>query len=147
MIAGTHAKAIRAMDGGTLHSVFNHRPEGARKLADAHGIRAFSSMDEFLADPELDIVTVCTPSGAHFEPAHAAIRAGKLTPEKRADLQRLIRDRLDRANERHNTRAAATAWLASPNTNTRLPVAVALSQSLQAVSTWLVAAANSSVRM
>jgi UDP-N-acetyl-2-amino-2-deoxyglucuronate dehydrogenase len=76
-IAGTHANAIRAMNGGTLHSVFNHRPEGARKLADAHGIRAFSTMDEFLADPELDIVTICTPSGAHFEPALAAIRAGK----------------------------------------------------------------------
>jgi len=77
MIAGTHAKAISAMNGGTLHSVCNHRPEGAQKFAEAHGMRAFSSMDEFLSDPELDIVTVCTPSGAHFEPALAAIRAGK----------------------------------------------------------------------
>lgn len=77
MIAAIHARAIQAMAGGTLHSVFNHRPEGARKFADTHDIRAFSSMDEFFADPELDIVTVCTPSGAHFEPALAAIRAGK----------------------------------------------------------------------
>lgn len=77
MIAGTHAKAIRAMEDGTLHSVFNHRPEGARRLADEFGIRSFSSMDAFLADPELEIVSVCTPSGAHFDPALAAIRAGK----------------------------------------------------------------------
>lgn len=77
MIAATHAKAILAMAGGALHSVCNHRHEGALKFADAHGILAFSRMDEFLADPQLDIVTVCTPSGAHFEPALAAIRAGK----------------------------------------------------------------------
>ena len=77
MIAGTHALAIEAMAGGTLHSVYNHRAEGARKLAAKHGVKAFSEMDEFLADPELEIVTICTPSGAHFEPALATIRAGK----------------------------------------------------------------------
>ena len=77
MIAGTHARAIHAMPGGTLHSVFNHRHEGARRLAGEHGIRAFATMNEFLADPHLDIVTICTPSGAHFDPAMAAIRAGK----------------------------------------------------------------------
>ena len=77
MIAGTHAKAIRAMDGSTLHSVFNHRPDGAHQFAETYDIRAFSNMDEFLADPELEIVTICTPSGAHFNPALAAIRAGK----------------------------------------------------------------------
>ena len=77
MIARIHAQAIAAMDGGTLHSVFNHRAEGAATLAAAHGIRAFSDFGEFLADPELDIVTICTPSGAHFEPALAALAAGK----------------------------------------------------------------------
>jgi len=77
MIAGTHAKAIRAMPGCTLHSVFNHRPEGAAKFADQFGIRAYHNMDAFLTDSEIDIVTVCTPSGAHLDPALAAIRAGK----------------------------------------------------------------------
>ncbi len=77
MIASVHAKAIAAMSGGTLHSVFNHRAEGAAKLASEHGIRAFSDLAEFLTDPELDIVTICTPSGAHFEPALAALASGK----------------------------------------------------------------------
>lgn len=77
MIAGTHAKAIAAMRGGSLHSVFNHRAAGAEKLAAECGIRAFSDLAEFLADPDLDIVTVCTPSGAHMEPALAALAAGK----------------------------------------------------------------------
>ena len=30
-----------------------------------------------LADPEVDIVTICTPSGAHMEPAVEAAKAGK----------------------------------------------------------------------
>jgi predicted dehydrogenase len=77
MIAGLHAKAIEAMEGGTLHSVYNHRAEGAVRLAAAHGVAAHSDLTEFLADPELEIVTICTPSGAHFEPALAALEAGK----------------------------------------------------------------------
>lgn len=76
-IAGTHARAIAAMQGASLRSVFNHRAEGAEKLAAGHGVRAFSDLAGFLADPDLDIVTVCTPSGAHFEPALAALAAGK----------------------------------------------------------------------
>ena len=77
MIARLHARAIVEMDGGTLHSVFNHRAEGARQFAAEHGVRAFSDLSEFLADPDLEIVTVCTPSGAHLEPVLAALGAGK----------------------------------------------------------------------
>jgi UDP-N-acetyl-2-amino-2-deoxyglucuronate dehydrogenase len=77
MIAKLHAKAITAMAGSSLHSVCNHRAEGARKLGAEYGVPAFSDMAEFLADPELEIVTVCTPSGAHYEPALAALKAGK----------------------------------------------------------------------
>lgn len=77
IIARVHAHAIREMSGGTLHSVFNHRAEGARQLAAEHGVRAFSDLSEFLADPELDVVTICTPSGAHYEPALAALQAGR----------------------------------------------------------------------
>lgn len=77
MIGSFHAKAITAMTGGTLHSVFNIREEGARKLADEYGAIAFSNFEKFLADPELEIVTIATPSGAHLEPALAALKAGK----------------------------------------------------------------------
>jgi predicted dehydrogenase len=77
MIAAVHAQAIQAMTGSALHSVFNHRAAGAAKFADEHGVRAYCDLAEFLADTELDIVTICTPSGAHYEPALAALAAGK----------------------------------------------------------------------
>lgn len=72
-----HAEAIRAMDGGTLHSVYNHRAEKAAALAAEFGVKSFSDLTEFLADPELEIVTIATPSGAHFDPSIAALMAGK----------------------------------------------------------------------
>lgn len=77
MIGHFHAKAINAMTGGTLHSIYNLRQEGADKLASEYGGKAFSDLAEFLADDELDIVTVATPSGAHLEPTLAALNAGK----------------------------------------------------------------------
>lgn len=77
MIAKVHAKAITAMTGSSLHAVFNHHAEGARRLAAEFEVAAVANLHEFLADPELEIVTICTPSGAHFEPTLAALQAGK----------------------------------------------------------------------
>ena len=77
MIGHFHAKAITAMTGGTLHSVFDLRQEAADKLAHEYGAKAFSNIAEFLAEPELEIVTVGTPSGAHLDPTLAALKAGK----------------------------------------------------------------------
>ena len=77
MIGRFHAKAIQAMTGGTLHSVFAKRPEAAAEFAGEFGVIPHSDLEAFLADPELDIVTIATPSGAHLEPALAAFAAGK----------------------------------------------------------------------
>jgi UDP-N-acetyl-2-amino-2-deoxyglucuronate dehydrogenase len=72
-----HARAIRAMTGGTLHSVFTKRADAADAFAREHSIRGYSELGAFLADPALDIVTIATPSGAHLEPTLAALAAGK----------------------------------------------------------------------
>lgn len=77
MIGHFHAKAITAMTGGELHSVFDLRAEAAEKLASEYGAKPYSDLAAFLADPELEIVTVGTPSGAHLDPSLAALNAGK----------------------------------------------------------------------
>jgi UDP-N-acetyl-2-amino-2-deoxyglucuronate dehydrogenase len=77
MIGHFHAKAITAMSGGELHSVFDLRAEAAEKLATEYGAKAYSDLAAFLADPELEIVTVGTPSGSHLDPSLAALNAGK----------------------------------------------------------------------
>ena len=77
MIGQFHGKAIEAMAEGELHSVFDLRAEAAAKLAEQFGAKSYSDLHEFLADDELQVVTVGTPSGAHLDPAMAALQAGK----------------------------------------------------------------------
>lgn len=77
MISGFHAKAIQAMSGGELEGVAGRSAQTAEAFALEHGTRAFASVEDMLAQDTIDIVTIGTPSGAHFEPAMAAIEAGK----------------------------------------------------------------------
>lgn len=76
-MAEVHAQAIRAMAGGSLQAVLGRRPQAAQAFAARHGIRPCSNLDEFLASPDLDVVTIATPSGAHLEFVLAAAQAGK----------------------------------------------------------------------
>ena len=77
MIAAFHAKAIQAT-GGTLVACCDTRAEAADKLAGQYrDCKPYHDLKKFLADKNIDIVTVGTPSGAHLEPALAAAEAGK----------------------------------------------------------------------
>jgi len=77
MIGGFHAKAIAAMANGELGGVAGRVPERTAAFADQHKTRGYESLDAMLADPGIEIVTIGTPSGAHFDPAMAAIEAEK----------------------------------------------------------------------
>ena len=77
MIARFHAQALRDMPDAALHAVFDAIPERAESMAKEFGVKAYATLDDFLADPAIEIVTVCTPSGAHLDPALAALQAGK----------------------------------------------------------------------
>lgn len=108
MIGNFHAKAITAMTGGELHSVFDLRQESADKLAGEFGAKGYSNIDEFLADPELEIVTVGTPSGAHLEPSLAALNAGKhVICEKPLEITTERIDQLVDAAEKNGKTLAA----------------------------------------
>lgn len=76
-IAGFHAKAIKAMQGSELLGVANRNAESAQALAHEYSTHAYASIDAMLADPALEIISIATPSGAHLDPALAAIQAGK----------------------------------------------------------------------
>jgi len=44
MIGRLHARAISAMEGGSLRSVFNHRGEKARAVGEEFGVPAFDDL-------------------------------------------------------------------------------------------------------
>lgn len=77
MIAGFHARAIAAMSGAQLVAVYARRKEAAAEMAGEFGGTAYDDLDAFLGHDGLDVVTICTPSGAHLEPVVAAAKAGK----------------------------------------------------------------------
>ncbi|MBA4031564.1 MAG: oxidoreductase [Planctomyces sp.] len=77
MIAHFHAKAIKSIRGASLNACYNSSPQKAIDFAAEHGGVACATIDELLARPDIDVVCVCTPSGAHVEPAVAAAKAKK----------------------------------------------------------------------
>lgn len=77
MIANFHARAIQDAQGAHLVGCSSRRAEPAQEFASKHDCRAFDSLEAMLADPEIGAVTICSPSGAHLDPALAAAAAGK----------------------------------------------------------------------
>lgn len=76
-IAGIHAQAIEAMEKGALEAVCDSAPERAKAFAESRGCHWHSTPEELIADPNIDIVCICVPSGLHAVYAVMAARAGK----------------------------------------------------------------------
>lgn len=78
MIADFHAQAIAATQGGKLVGIATRNAENGRAFAQKRGVPfVTTSVEELVARPDIQVVCITTPSGAHLEPALAAIRAGK----------------------------------------------------------------------
>jgi len=77
MISRFHARAVEDIRGAKIVACFDNFTSAAERYADDIGCTAYSKIEDMLADPAVDIVTICTPSGAHMEPAVAAAKAGK----------------------------------------------------------------------
>lgn len=77
MISRFHAKAIAEIRGARLVACFDNVAAAATRLAAEQSCRSYDKLPDLLADSDVDVVTICTPSGAHLEPAVAAAKAGK----------------------------------------------------------------------
>ena len=80
MIAEYHTRAINEIENARVIGAWSRNPANAAKvaaLAAGGGCATFTDLDRLLAQPGLDVVCICTPSGAHLEPAVQAARAGK----------------------------------------------------------------------
>ena len=77
MIANFHAKAIENIAGAKLTACFDMIPGAVDRFAATQKCTGYHKLDEMLADPKVDVVTICTPSGVHMDPAVAAAKAGK----------------------------------------------------------------------
>ena len=67
-----------------LHAVLERKPAGpggklqARFGAEAaHGVTIYNTLDQVLADPEVELVIIGTPSETHYDFAKRTLEAGK----------------------------------------------------------------------
>ena len=72
-----HAAAIRATEGAELICACGSTAESTERFSKEQGCRIAASVREVLPDPELDVITLCTPSGLHAEETLAVFEAGK----------------------------------------------------------------------
>ena len=108
MIANFHAKAIGDIRGANVVACFDSFAQSAQRFAHANQCVAYDSLKAMLANPKVDIVTICTPSGAHMEPAVAAAKAGKhVIIEKPLEITLKRCDRIIAACEDNNVVCSA----------------------------------------
>ena len=95
VIAAVHAEAIAALPGAALVAVTDVAAPAAAAFAGARGCAAEPDLDALLARPDVDVLSVCAPSGLHAEIGIRAAKAGKhLVVEKPVDVTLDAADRL-----------------------------------------------------
>ncbi|MCL2381056.1 MAG: Gfo/Idh/MocA family oxidoreductase [Treponema sp.] len=77
MIAEFHVKAIKELDGCRFAGGYNPRPGRAAEFCAKHGGTGYDDLNAFMANKDIDIVTIATPSALHLDGAVAAAKAGK----------------------------------------------------------------------
>jgi predicted dehydrogenase len=79
MIARFHARALAEVPGTRLTALVSRSTQRAKAMADELGLTCdlVTDLGAVLSRPDVHIVIVTTPSGAHLEPAVAAASAGK----------------------------------------------------------------------
>ena len=108
MISDFHARAIEDVRGIKLVACFDRNASAAEAFAEAQCITGYDQLSAMLDDPKVDIVSICTPSGAHMEPAVAAAKSGKhVIVEKPLEITLKRCDQIISACEENNVCLAA----------------------------------------
>lgn len=76
-IAPKHAESIVALPEAELIGVCDIVPERAQAFADKYGAKPYTDYTEMLKNPDIDVITVATPSDLHAPIGVAAAKAGK----------------------------------------------------------------------
>jgi len=102
-VASIHAQAINALESANLVGIFSLDAAEAEILAESSSCRIYNTLEEMGADKEIDFVSICTPSGAHMEPAvFMAQKHKNLIIEKPLEVTLKRCDRIIQAAKENN---------------------------------------------
>src|SRR6476620_2900859 len=78
-VSGAHIAAINATAQAQVTAVYSSRKLDPAEVSNRHGgsIRCFNDLSEMLADPDVQVVSICSYPQDHARHAIAAARAGK----------------------------------------------------------------------
>jgi UDP-N-acetyl-2-amino-2-deoxyglucuronate dehydrogenase len=107
-IGAVHAEVISQLPQARLVAVSSRTVASAKRLGHKHKVPVYGDYNEMFARPEVDVVSLCTPSGARAEIAEAAARAGKhIVSEKPLEVSLERVDRITKACDMHHVKLAA----------------------------------------
>ncbi len=105
LIARVHAEAIKAIPGARLVAVWGRDELRTRELAEFYDARAMTDYGAMLSRSDVQIVSICTPSGTHADLGIPAAAAGKhVLVEKPIEISLSRADELIRACDLHRVR-------------------------------------------
>lgn len=76
-VAIHHVKSINELPNARLVAICSSTPERAQLAQEKFKVTAYSSVEEMLEHPDIDVVCICTASGNHLEPTLLAAQKGK----------------------------------------------------------------------
>lgn len=119
LIADWHAQSVKILEKTKpvkLYAVTDTVAERAKTFADKYGIKVFASVEEMLSSPEIDVVSICTPSGFHSSLACDAARHGKnIVVEKPMAITKEQLDEVEKTCDRYNVKLSSISQLRYEN--------------------------------
>lgn len=76
-ISSSHFTGIERAEEAELVAVCDANEKRAEEYGIKHNVKAYTDYEKLLADPDVDVVCLCTPSGMHAEQTIMAAEAGK----------------------------------------------------------------------
>ena len=77
MISEFHADGLAEVDNTKLVAVSSRGEANRERMTQKYGCDGYADYKEMVQRDDIDVICICTPSGAHLEPALAAAAAGK----------------------------------------------------------------------
>ena len=104
-IADFHAKAVQSLENAKLIGICGTNPNKVKMLAAKYLCKVFNDTSEIVQSPDIDIIIIATPSGAHLVPAIDAAKNRKhVLCEKPLEISLERIDSMIKAHEKNGTR-------------------------------------------
>jgi UDP-N-acetyl-2-amino-2-deoxyglucuronate dehydrogenase len=126
LISDWHARAVEAIEGAYLVGVTDVNKDAREKTALKYGVRSFDSLEQMLNNKEIDVVSICTPSGLHAPLTIKAANAGKhIILEKPMALNLKESDEIIEACDKNNVKLTVISQLRFTDSVARVKAALA----------------------